>query len=381
LSMTEPSNLEMVSSKEEISEAGLQREWEDLMDTSGTPYAVYGSPAWILHLKETSDTPVRVWKMRDTEGALVGLVPVALGEYHLSFEVASRSLLRIPLRTAHVLGGLPVLPRNGAHHLQLFDAVFSEFPETECIHFETVPTDHWLSEFFLGDGEVQKQYSLHSPFGVRKWHLLRIEGSFEDYLGGMGGKSRNTLRRKVRQLEKRDDKLEIRRVDHPAQVPPFLEAASEISRNSWQQRVLGERVSDNEQTRRSLMDLAERGLLRSYLLTSGGDPCAFLIGYHYRGVFNSGELGFHQRFADYSPGTVLWYLLLEDLHADPSMTLLNFGMGDAAYKRRFGNAQSSDSSWLVMGRSIRNRLLARSHAAFDGSVELVKRIVGRGVEE
>jgi hypothetical protein len=56
-------------------------------------------------------------------------------------------------------------------------------------------------------------------------------------------------------------------------------------------------------------------------------------------------------------------------------------MGDAAYKRRFGNDQSSDASWLVMRRSPRNRLLARSHAAFDGSVELVKKIIGRRVGE
>jgi CelD/BcsL family acetyltransferase involved in cellulose biosynthesis len=206
-------------------------------------------------------------------------------------------------------------------------------------------------------------------------------GSFDDYLGGMGGKSRNTLRRKVRQLEKRKDGVEIRRVHDPSQVPEFLEAAAEISKNSWQQRVLGDRLSDDERTRQSLSDLAGRGLLRSYLLISGSDPTAFLIGYQYRGVFNSGELGYDQRYSDYSPGTVLWYLLLEDLHGDPSMTLLNFGMGDAAYKRRFGNDQSSDASWLVMRRSPRNRLLARTHAAFDGSVEVVKKIIGRRVGE
>jgi hypothetical protein len=379
--MSDLSSLEMVSLKEELSEAGFLQEWEDLVGTLGTPYAVYGSPAWVLHLQETSELPVRVWKMRDPDGALVGIVPVALGEYGLSFEVASRSLLRLPLKTAHVLGGLPVLPREGAPHLQLFDAVFSEFPDAECIHFETVPTDHWLTGYLEEDRQVGRRFAVHSPFGARKWHLLRMGESFDDYLGGMGGKSRNTLRRKVRQLEKRENGLEIRRVDAPSQVPGFLEAAAEISKNSWQQHVLGDRLTDDERTRRSLSDLADRGLLRSYLLISGSDPTAFLIGYQYRGVFNSGELGYDQRFSDYSPGTVLWYLLLEDLHGDPFMTLLNFGMGDAAYKRRFGNAQSSDASWLIMRRSARNRFLARSHAAFDGSVELVKKLVGRRVGE
>jgi hypothetical protein len=377
--MAAPFGLEIVSSRDELSESGFLREWEDLTDASGTPYAVYGSPAWISHLLELSDTPVRVWKLRDAAGALVGIVPVVLQDYILSFEVASRSLLRIPLKTAHVLGGLPVLPKRSDVHSRLFDAVLAEFPKCQCLHLETVPTDHWLSSFLKEDTDFRGRYVIHSPFGVRKWHTLRIEGSFEDYLRGMGGKSRSTLRRKVKQLEKRADGLEIRRVDEPSQVPGFLEAATAISRNSWQQRVLGGRLSDDEETRRSMMDLADRRLLRSYLLVSGDAPCAFLIGYQYRGVFNSGELGYDQQFADYSPGTVLWHLLLEDLHSDPSMTLLNFGMGDAPYKGRFGNILSSDASWLVMRRSLRNRLLAGSHAAFDGSVELAKKIVGRKV--
>ena len=217
--MSDLSGLEMVQLKEELSETGLLQEWGNLVADQGTPYAVYGSPAWILHLLETSELPVRVWRMRNPAGALVGVVPVALGEYGLSFEVASRSLVRIPLTTAHVLGGLPVLPREGGPHLQLFDAVFSEFPEAECIHFETVPTDHWLAGYLREDREVGRRFALHAPFGARKWHLLRIEGSFEDYLGGMGSKSRSTLRRKVRQLEKREDGIEIRRVDASSQVP------------------------------------------------------------------------------------------------------------------------------------------------------------------
>jgi hypothetical protein len=379
--MADPTSLETLSTREELSDTALQAEWEELMQLSGTPYAVYGSPAWILHLLETSDTPVRVWTARDPGGKLVGVMPVALGEFRLSFEVASRTLLSPLFKTAHVLGGVPILPEDQGLHLRALASVFSEFPSCECVHLETVPTDHWVSGLLKDDGELRRAYTVHSPFGERQWHLLQIGDSFDEYLGEMGGKSRSTLRRKVRQLQKRADGLEIRRVDQPGQVPEFLEAATEISRRSWQQRVLGQRLSDDEETKRSLTDLARRNLFRSYLLVSGRDPCAFLIGYQFAGVFNSGELGYDQELASYSPGTVLWHLLLEDLHADPSMNLLNFGMGDAAYKRRFGNAQSVDASWLVLRPTLRNRFLASGHAAFDGSVELVKKIIGRRVEK
>jgi CelD/BcsL family acetyltransferase involved in cellulose biosynthesis len=104
---------------------------------------------------------------------------------------------------------------------------------------------------------------------------------------------------------------------------------------------------------------------------------AFSVAHQYRGVVNSQEMGYHQDFAKYSPGKVLLYLIIRDLHADGSVRLLNFGMGDAEYKRWFADIERTESSWLLLRRSLRNRLLTRSHAAFDGAVELAKRIVRR----
>jgi len=269
------------------------------------------------------------------------------------------------------------LPRDRESHLRFFDGIFGEFPECECLYFDLVPGDHWFSELLREDRELRKRYVIHSPFGVRRWHLLRIEGSFEDYLGRLRSKTRYSLRKSVRKMEELGRPLRLERVKRPDQVPRFLETAVEVSRKSWQHRELGQRVSDSETAMRKAADLVERGLLWAYLLFSGEEPCAFSIAHQYRGVVNAQEMGYHQDFAAYSPGKVLLYLIIKDLHAEESVTLLNFGMGDAEYKRWFADIERTESSWLLMRRSLRNRLLTRSHAAFDGAVGLAKRIVRR----
>jgi hypothetical protein len=304
-------------------------------------------------------------------------VPFGIGSHRLSFEAGNRTFFRVRLRAAHVPGGVPALPRDRESHLRFFDGVFAGFPECECLYFDMVPEDHWFSDLLRKDRELRKRYEIHSPFGVRKWQLLRIDGSFEDYLGRLGSKSRYNLRKSVRKMEDLGKPLRLERVDRADEVPRFLETAVGVSRNSWQHQELGQRISDSDVARRTMEDLVERGLLRAYLLFSGEEPLAFSVAHQYRGVVNSQEMGYHQDFAKYSPGKVLLYLIIRDLHADGSVRLLNFGMGDAEYKRWFADIERTESSWLLLRRSLRNRLLTRSHAAFDGAVELAKRIVRR----
>jgi hypothetical protein len=377
MGMTGKCSLEVITSSEALSDARLLNAWEHLVDGSDTPYGMYASPPWILHVLETSGAPVHVWKILDTAGGLQGFVPFGMGSHRLSFEAGNRTFFRARLRAAHVPGGVPALPKDRESHLRFFDGVFAGFPECECLHFDMVPRDHWFSDLLREDRELRKRYVIHSPFGVRKWQLLRIHGSFEDYLGRLGSKSRYNLRKSVRKMEDLGKPLRLEGVERSDQVPRFLEMAVGVSRNSWQHQKLGPRISDSDAARRKMADLVDRGLLRAYLLFSGEEPLAFSVAHQYRGVVNSQEMGYHQDFAQYSPGKVLLYLIIQDLHADGSVTLLNFGMGDAEYKRWFADIERTESSWLLMRRSLRNRLLTRSHAAFDGAVELAKRIARR----
>src|SRR5262249_35831919 len=83
-----------------------------------------------------------------------------------------------------------------------------------------------------------------------------------------------------------------------------------------------------------------------------------------RGIYHYAEIAHDRAFERFSPGTVLLYLLIEDLIRHNPPRRVNFGISDARYKREFGNAFTRDASVLLLRRSLANTLRVRSHSSF-----------------
>jgi CelD/BcsL family acetyltransferase involved in cellulose biosynthesis len=91
--------------------------------------------------------------------------------------------------------------------------------------------------------------------------------------------------------------------------------------------------------------LARKKILRAYVLTSEEKYYAFVLGYVYKGVYHYSDLGYNEKVARYSPGTVLLYCLINDLINRKDVKSVNFEIYDARYKRKFGNNHSADCSF------------------------------------
>ena len=126
-----------------------------------------------------------------------------------------------------------------------------------------------------------------------------------------------------------------------------------------------------------LIDLADRDILRSYLLMAGDKACAYVLGYQFKDVYYYAQVGYDSAFAAASPGTGLLYLLIKDLIENTSARRLCFDYGDAAYKREFSNVHGEDATVLLLRRSIPNHLRCSAHAAFCSTVRKMKSWLGR----
>jgi CelD/BcsL family acetyltransferase involved in cellulose biosynthesis len=80
----------------------------------------------------------------------------------------------------------------------------------------------------------------------------------------------------------------------------------------------------------------------------GERAVAFVLGFQYRGVFHYSDVAYDEEFAGLSPGSVLLFLLLEDLFGHCRPSILHFGIGEADYKRRFSNFKEYDNEVLLM---------------------------------
>lgn len=363
-----------------LKDESLVSEWKHLLSALPHPNAIYASPSWVAHLNTTRDSPTRVWSVRGESGRLVGVVPILIGTYVLQFAVKNSVLVRKRLRTVHILGSVPILPQSRHAFHCVVDRILEECPQCSSLYADALPTDTYLWRLLQDSVYPPLNLYVHIVDGPRPWHLLQLDESFEAYLKSMSAKARANIRRTSRQLSKAaDGNVNLRRVTTIDDVPEFLEGAVKVSRRSWQHKVLGERVRADESGRRSLEDLASRGVLRCYLLECRGAPCAFVIGYQYCGVYQYAEIGFDEDFAEYSPGTVLLFHIIEDLHEHNPPTTFNFGVGDSTYKRRFGNCRRSDVSCLIMRKNAVNWFLASSHSLFTRSIKVAKKLVGRRV--
>lgn len=160
-------------------------------------------------------------------------------------------------------------------------------------------------------------------------------------------KSRNTLRRKNRKLEKEfGDELKIVTYSTRDDVLHAVSDASKISQYTYQAG-LGVGIVDDRETR-EIMDVSARhGWLRMSILYIKDEPCAFQLGLQYGQTYFLEQLGFCPKWSHWNVGTVLFNKILEDLCRDPSVERLNFGFGDAQYKKIYGSECWSEASVYI----------------------------------
>ncbi len=382
--MTTASNghqFSLVESQDALEAAVLRCRWEAALDEAENMNLVYGSADWCEHtLRTDSKRASHVAVVRDTSRQIAGLAPLLRHRFVMQFDVFNRALAKATLRSAQVLGSLPLLPPREDVYRAFFAGLFRTIDDCDCVYLDCVPTTSYLWQFLQAAGDRDRDYLVYLPEGVRPWHWLELADDFERFLGGMSGKARQTLRRKVKRFTKQSrGKLDFRRVTSQEQVGEFLAAAAKAAEGSWQHRLLGPRVQYTPEEEAKLKDLARRNILRAYLLYCGGEPCAFLIGHQFRGVFQYDETAFDESFTRLSPGTVLLYLVIEDLHRHDPPAMLNFGAGDGIHKRRFANRSAEDATVVLLRKTLVNRLRMAGHLSLRSAVRLAKWLIRRRV--
>lgn len=201
---------------------------------------------------------------------------------------------------------------------------------------------HYLSE----DSPLLKALQVRMPgwFCGRtpRWSIhwemnLPAEGAFIEHK--VRAKHRTGIRKKERELEAAfPGKVSWRWMTRFDDIPRLCGELEEVAARAYQ-RGVGSGFKDNEEFRRRLALFAQRGQLRVQLLQIEGKIRAFWYGYLYRNVFHLSETAYDPGLFKYEVGTQIFIRLNDEL-AKERVRKLDFGIGDAHYKQRFG-----DRSW------------------------------------
>ncbi len=139
------------------------------------------------------------------------------------------------------------------------------------------------------------------------------------------------------------------------------------------QQALGASFEDTP-LRRSLNELSiRRGWFRAYMLYIDESPAAFWFGTVYRSVVHTGFTGYDPKYRDLSIGTYVLARLIEDACADPAISLLDHGYGDADYKRRLADRSWLEEDVLVYAPSFKGIRTNVSRTAVLGAASVARR--------
>jgi hypothetical protein len=371
-------SVELVPAQDALGHVDIRDRWSQLLASGHPLNRIYASPEWMEHLLRSDEgTRLEVCIARNRRGAILAICPLEGRTIPFNFDLGGRVIISRPVPAKVILGGEILGSLDDMEVMPLLSDILHSEAFTG-LYIDSLPVDSPTDRLLRA--APRNRTLTYSPGGTRPWHWIALGGGFDHYVKSMNSKTRYTIRRKIRVLEERGGgDLSLWRIETADDLVEFLRLAAEISSHSWQHQLLGERIGTSEQYTRRLGSIAKGGMLRSYVLSAGERPVAFLVGYQHDGVFQYADTGFDARLGNLSPGAALLYLVLEDLCRENPPGAFNFGVGDGTHKRRFGNRESADRSAFIFEKTSSARLLCGSHEFFRRGVVLVKKVMNRRV--
>lgn len=159
------------------------------------------------------------------------------------------------------------------------------------------------------------------------WHEDVRGVDWTGYLARRPGALRETIRRKLRRAEQRDD-ASFRIVTSPLDIEAGIDAFEAVYARSWKQ------PEPFPSFNAALMrETAASSLLRLGIWRIGAAPVAVQLWIVEAGTATVLKLAHDEAFETESPGTVLTALMLRSMLETADLNAIDFGRGDDAYKQ------------------------------------------------
>jgi CelD/BcsL family acetyltransferase involved in cellulose biosynthesis len=337
--------LQIVKDKAEISD--LSADWDDLF-VRATDAAPYLSRPWIsTFIYEDRIRGDLLFILVWSKTKLVALLPLAVRK-------SKGSTIAEPVGTGQpsYLGLLldSDYPKAAEYiaeavkEQKLFDLFY-----IEDISSKDNATNAFLTELAKKGFSVHRSYRDPCPF-------IQLGCSYEEYMNKTkSGKSRQTIRRKERQLHKKHE-FDIVSYSNSEMTEDVIGRVASIQEQSWMKR-RGAAVLGLPFYRKLMLAMSQAGLAKTWLMTIEGNDAAFVLALVAHKKLLYAWTAFKLEYASsLSVGQVLTNSVIRDA-CDDGMISFDFLHGDADYKRFWGTDQS-DVHRAVAGRGLMGRLLA-----------------------
>jgi Acetyltransferase (GNAT) domain len=334
-------------------------------------------PSWT---NGRSGRVVAVFRAKD----LVGLAPLVFRRWSWKCRLGYLSLVSFPVRLADVCGDDILSIDEPAAQEALVAAVAAATSGCDVVVLESLAVDSPLWHLVHRPGSpLQSHFHAHVPQGIGPRRVMEIASGRDGPLTHLSGRSRSTLRRKIKKLEEAESgQLRVECFREAERVGDFLREVEGISRSSWQGMRLGRVTTSDSTGERRFQYIASLGWLRSYLLTKEKQAIAYLIGYQADGIFYYDDAAYDTAWSSFSPGMVLMCRVLEDLAGIDPPREVDFGYGESPLKSLLGTRAWPEANVYLLRRSSYGAVIRATDAVTRSLSSGAKRVLGQlGIRE
>jgi hypothetical protein len=214
------------------------------------------------------------------------------------------------------------------------------------------------------------------PTSLPRWRV-RLPGSYDQFLRSRSSNTRHNVKRYSKRFQEAfGNESTIRTFRQADEVDAMLADTEAIACKTYH-RGLGVGFLHNEQTRIISLLSARQGWLRAHILYVRGVPCAFWNGWLYNRTFFTWNTGYDPAFNDSRPGLFLLQHMFKELCTEGIAEEVDFGFGDAQYKRDWCDHEVLQISRLLFAPTIKGVLFNMMRipliAGTNGALALMKK--------
>jgi CelD/BcsL family acetyltransferase involved in cellulose biosynthesis len=349
--------------------------WRELVAASKSPQQIFQTPAFFKFLLDSRAPGTRAELLalvRQSDGAIEGVVPVIIAEQVLSFAIGKLVLFAPRIPMVRLLGSIPALPPDIGVVEHVAHQILARFPDARSIFMQALPAGSEYRRTLEKIGAGQRGLATSLMGGWRDCHTMPLPASFEEYLAKFSAKKRYNLNRQVRRLEEQAGTLDLARIEHTGQVGHMLQSLAEL-------------VSPAEFAAtvnpRTLAHLAAQGLLCCYVLRAGGESVAVIIGRRAANVLHIDKIFVTEKHRALSVGTSAMHLAVKDVIGQGGVSLIDFGYGTPKHDFSSSQVLESRGQMLLFDSTTNINILLRAHSMFFHAAEALVRTAKHVMEK
>ena len=222
--------------------------------------------------------------------------------------------------------------------------------EVDMISLNNIKIDSSLYQFLK-----KKSPSLFRGQFLSKnlhWKLNGLN-SYEEFYSNRTKRTKKNIRSWPKRLEKDyNGRVELRRYESVADFDKIMTNTENVAQKTYH-RGIGMSFRDNPETRSVVKKSLALGWFRAWVLYIDKKPYAFCNGFEFGETFYGYHMGYDPEYRNYGLGHIVILQFIKDICANEHVNKIDFGLGDAAYKRELCDEYWYESMVFLFAHNIK----------------------------